>query len=235
MTDVGGAVGAAVVPPRVVLCHAERVGADQDDELIAFADKRAAAIAGISMRTLTYWRATGLLRPTISRRTGPRANVRLYSFHDMVSLLVAATLRRRKVSLQHVRRIVSHLRSRGYGDPLRELRFATIGPKVFFQHPDGSWEDGVKRDQLVLQEVIDLDIIRTMVRAGRQRPATSYGKIERRRKTVGSKPVFADTRIPVEIVKRRLEHGFSAEQVMKAYPDLVPADIEAAREYRVSA
>ncbi len=44
------------------------------------------------------------------------------------------------MSLQRIRRLVRHLRSRDYAAPLRELTFATVGREIYFQHPDGSWE-----------------------------------------------------------------------------------------------
>jgi uncharacterized protein (DUF433 family) len=46
---------------------------------------------------------------------------------------------------------------------------------------------------------------------------------------MGSKPVFAGTRIPVATVKRYLDAGYDAEAIFREYPSLTSADIEAAR------
>jgi len=74
---------------------------------------------------------------------------------------VVATLRtEREMSLQHIRRVVGHLRSRGYEEPLRELRFATLGREIYFQHPDGSWEGDLRPDQIVLVKTIRLEPLR---------------------------------------------------------------------------
>lgn len=208
---------------------------DDLDDLIALPEKRAAALAGVSTRMLLYWSVKGIVEPGIRRRLSLRTGVRLYTFQDTVSLLVAATLRKRGFSLHHVRRVVLHLRSRGYEAPLRELRFATFGKEIYFQHPTGEWEGGARPDQTVLSEVIDLALIRALVRAGARRPATSAGKIERRRGSVGSKPVFAGTRIPVDTVSQWLAHGFGPADVIEAYPDLTEADVDAARQYAKSA
>ncbi|MEV2240111.1 DUF433 domain-containing protein [Micromonospora sp. NPDC049891] len=208
---------------------------DDLDDLIAFPEKRAAELAGVSVGRLLYWDLTQVVRPGIQRRLSLRTNVRLYGFEDTVALLIVAQLRARGMSLQNVRKVVNHLRSRGYERPLSELRFATLGREIYFQHPDGTWEGGAKPDQLVLHQVLNLDAIRSIVRAGTGRPARSYGKIERRRKTMGNKPVFAGTRVPVETVTRWLADGRTTEQILAAYPDLVPEDVDQARRYAVSA
>lgn len=208
---------------------------DDLDDLIAFPEKRAAEVAGVSVGRLLYWDLTQVVRPGIHRRLSLRTNVRLYGFQDAVALLVVAELRSRGLSLQNVRKVVSHLRSRGYEHPLSELRFATLGKEIYIQHPDGTWEGGARPDQLVLHQVLNLDAIRNRVRAGAGRPSSSYGKIERRRKTMGNKPVFSGTRIPVETVARWLAHGRTTEQILAAYPDLVAEDVDQARGYAVSA
>jgi hypothetical protein len=51
--------------------------------------------------------------------------------------------------LQTIRRVVRHLRSRGYNEPLRELRFATVDREIYFQHPDGTWEGDLRPDQII--------------------------------------------------------------------------------------
>ena len=84
-----------------------------DETLVAVSDERAARIAGISMRRLRYWDSTDVVSPTLKRQMSPRNTVMLYSFQDTLELLVAARLRD-KLSLQHIRRIVSYLRGEGY-------------------------------------------------------------------------------------------------------------------------
>ena len=208
---------------------------DEIEELMAFPEKRAAELAGVTPRKLLYWDLTNVVRPTIHRRLSIRTNVRLYNFEDMVALLVAAELRARGCSLQHVRKVVRHLRTRGYERPLAELQFATLGKEIYFRHPDGSWEGDRHPDQLVLRQVLDLDLIRDRIRAGAGRPRGSYGQTERRRKTMGNKLVFADTRIPVETVVRWLVHERSETEILQAYPDLGPEDVEVARRQIASA
>jgi uncharacterized protein (DUF433 family) len=214
------------------MCHHHYM---REDDLIAYPQDRAAAVAGVSQRVVRYWDRTGLIQPQVRRRLSPRNVVRLYNFQDMLSLLVAAELRRRRFSLQRVRKAVAHLRSRGYQEPLTELRFATAGKEIYFQHADGEWEGDLSRDQLIFHSVIDLDMIRAKIREGVQRPASAHGKVEKRRGSLGNKPVFAGTRIPVATVTGWLAEGFSDDQIIEEYPDLTPADLRAARALRTSA
>jgi len=48
---------------------------------------------------------------------------------------------------------------------------------------------------------------------------------------MGSKPIFAGTRIPVETVQRYLDAGCDTETILAEYPSLTVADVEAARNY----
>lgn len=204
--------------------------ASATEELLAFPDSSAAKIAGVSLRRLRYWEENGLVTPSIKRQLSPHNTVRLYSFQDLLSLLVVSVLRtERDMSLQHIRRVVKHLRSRGYEAPLRELRFATVGHEIYFQHPDGAWEGDVRPDQIVLEKTIHLDPLRARIDAATARPANDAGRVVRRRGVHGSKPIFAGTRIPVAAVQNYLQAGYEPEAIIEEYPSLTQADIEAAK------
>lgn len=201
-----------------------------DDSLLAFSERAVLRLAEITPGQLRHMDRVGLLSPAISRRISARNAVRLYDFTDVVELLVVVELRRR-FTPQHVRKVVEHLRARGYERPLTELRFAVEGSsQVFFQHPDGSWEGDRRPDQTVLTHLLDLEAIRVRVRsAAGRRDVAQAGRIERRRGVLGSKPVFAGTRIPVASVVAFLDAGRSVEDVLAAYPQLRREDVDAAR------
>ena len=203
-----------------------------DVEVIAFPDAKAARLARVSVGRLRYWEETQLVVPSVRREISPRNIVRLYSFQDMLALLVVAWLRtERDMSLQHIRRVVAHLYSRGYGAPLRELKFATLGREIYFQHPDGSWEGDLSPDQIILEETIRLEPLRSRITRAVQRSADQVGQIVTRRGVMGSKPIFAGTRILVDTVRRYLEAGYDAAAIIEEYPSLTEADVEAARIY----
>jgi DNA-binding transcriptional MerR regulator len=198
-------------------------------DLLAFPDTRAARLAGVSRRRLRYWEESGLVVPSIKRSFSPRHTVRLYAYQDLLALLVVALLRtERGMSLQHVRRVVAHLRSRGYDAPLSELRFATLGQEIYVQHPDGSWEGGLRPDQVVLFETIRLEPLRLRIEAAARRSAAEAGQVIRQQGVHASAPVFAGTRIRVSTVQAYLRNGYATQAILDAFPDLEPADVEEA-------
>jgi uncharacterized protein (DUF433 family) len=200
------------------------------DELLAVPIETAARLAEVSPRQLRYWDQTGLVVPSIKAPIGQRTTGRLYRFGDLIELLVVATmLRSRGVTLQHVRRVVGYLRSRGYLSPLRELRYAVAGGEVFFQDEHGNWAGGRAPDQLVEHRVLPLEGIRARIRQAQNRPAEAAGKTVRRRRVAGSQPVFEGTRIPVHAIVGYVRRGYSTERILESFPTLTPEDIEVAR------
>jgi uncharacterized protein (DUF433 family) len=56
-------------------------------------------------------------------------------------------------------------------------------------------------------------------------------RVEVNAKVMQGKPVIRGTRIPVELVLRKLGEGATQEQLLEAYPKLEPADLLAALAY----
>jgi uncharacterized protein (DUF433 family) len=202
------------------------------DELIAMPAAAAARLAKVSERRLRSWDETGLLTPGIKRRLSPRNTVRLYGFPELVELRVITSLENLGVSLRRIRKVVQFLRDEGHKAPLRELRFAVAGNEIFFQRPDGTWAGDRRPEQFVFEATITLPLeqyragVREAAQSGRQQDA---GRVQRQRKVLGHKPVFAGTRIPVSAVAPYLKRGLSVERILEAFPQLTKADIEAAR------
>ena len=206
-----------------------------DDEL-AVTEARAAKMVGFSVRRLRGWASRSIVGPGVERRLSERNTVRLYGFQDLVELHVARALLDQGRSPQQIRKVVDHLRSRDYEAPLRQLVFAVQGDRIYFQHPDGTWEGDRAPDQIVLHSVLDLAGIRALVRRAvapdRQRRA---GELVQRRGVVGGKPVFEGTRIPVTAIEPYLRRGLPDERILEAFPLLTEGDIEAARRTLASA
>jgi DNA-binding transcriptional MerR regulator len=200
------------------------------ERLLAFPDTRARQLAGVSMRRLRYWEQVGLVVPSITRRLSPRHTVRLYSYRDLLGLLVVSELRtQRDMSLQRIRRVVEHLHARGYEEPLSELRFATVGSEIYFQHPDGSWEGHLRPDQIVIVQVIMLDALRLRIQTAAAREDSQVGRIDKHRGVHASAPVFAGTRIRLSTVHDYLRHGYDTEAIIEALPGLTGEDVDEAR------
>jgi uncharacterized protein (DUF433 family) len=178
----------------------------------------------------------GLVVPSIKKKLSPHNTVRLYNFQDLLALLVVSELRtERDMSLQRIRRLVAHLRSRDYEAPLRELRFATVGREIYFQHRDGTWEGDLAPDQIIFEQTIRLEPLRSRIEAAARRPAQDSGQVVKRRGVHASAPVFAGTRIRVSTVQDYLRQGFAAEAILEAFPDLRPADVDEARRLLAAA
>jgi len=56
-------------------------------------------------------------------------------------------------------------------------------------------------------------------------------RIERNPKVMMGKPVIKGTRIPVELILRKLSEGATFEELLDAYPHLCREDIQAALAY----
>jgi DNA-binding transcriptional MerR regulator len=202
------------------------------EDTLAVPDKRAAQLAGITMKQLRHWERTGLVVPSVRQQISPRNTVRLYSFQDLLQLLVVAELRHRPgISLQHIRRIVSYLRQQDFQAPLRELKFATHGRDIYINYPDGSWSGDPVPDQVIFRHAIALDTVAARIDRANDRDPESQGQVTSRRGVHRSRPVFAGTRIPVATVQRYLEAGYDTDAIIREYPSLTPADVEAARHY----
>jgi DNA-binding transcriptional MerR regulator len=199
------------------------------DSLVVLTKERAARLAGVSARQVDYWQRTGLVRPTVEGRLTPQRPVRLYGYIELLALLVIVALRQRGHSLQHIRAVVGHLRSRGYDRPLTQLKFATQGAAVYFQHPDGTWEGEVRPDQIVMHEVIDLEVLDAMIREAASRRDDAVGQSERRRGALGSKEVVKGTRLPVETVRQWIRRGSTDAEIVDAFPVLELGDVAAIR------
>lgn len=200
------------------------------EDTLAIPDKQAAQLARITMKQLRHWEKTRLVCPSVRQEISPRNIVRLYSFQDLVELLVVAELRHRPgISLQHIRRLVSYLSDLDFTAPLRELKFATRGMEIYIQFPDGSWSGDPYPDQIIFRHAIALDDVAAKIGRLRERDPESAGRVTSRRGVHRSKPVFAGTRIPVATVRRYLDAGYDTAAILREYPSLTAADIEAAR------
>jgi uncharacterized protein (DUF433 family) len=204
----------------------------EKEERLAVSLTSAARLVGVSERRLVNWSDIQLAGPTVTAKISPRNTVRLYGFPDLLSLLVVRELLKQRMTAAHIRRVVEHLRQSGYKQPLTELRFATVGSEIFFQHPNGTWEGDRKHGQIVLHQVLDLRLLTAQIWKSIEspRPDDSLGRIEQRRRVQGHKRVFSGTRIPVSSVIPYIERGVSTAEILKAFPDLRKADLEAARE-----
>jgi DNA-binding transcriptional MerR regulator len=201
-----------------------------DDDLIGLTTASAAKLLGVSAQRLAAWERIGLVEPQVRRRVGDRY-VRVYGLHDLVELRVVKELEDRGQQIRHIRRVVEAHRSPAHGSPLRELRWAVDAGQIYVGFDDGSWFGGRNPRQGVLPETINLEQIRADMRArARERRRDGIGRVERRSRTLGRKPVFAGTRTPVDAVHAYMRRGIDDATILEAFPHLQQADLDTARE-----
>ncbi len=76
------------------------------------------------------------------------------------------------------------------------------------------------------------DVVRARPRIlrelGRDRKMTVHDRIEINPKIMLGKPVIRGTRIPVELIVRKMAEGADEKALLQAYPNLTPQDVHAA-------
>ena len=60
---------------------------------------------------------------------------------------------------------------------------------------------------------------------------TAHERIEINPEIMGGKPVIRGTRVPVEIVLRKLGAGMTAEAIIADHPRVTPEDVRAAQAF----
>ncbi len=72
-------------------------------------------------------------------------------------------------------------------------------------------------------------------RRGRPRMSNTRNRIEINAKVMLGKPVIRGTRIPVELILRKLSEGATEAELRDAYPKLKPKDVRAVLAYAADA
>jgi DNA-binding transcriptional MerR regulator/uncharacterized protein (DUF433 family) len=197
--------------------------------LLAFTGLQVQRLTGLSQRVLRYWEETDVFRATYIDDQPRRPYRRIYTFRDLVSLRTLALLRKR-VPLSELRRAGKHLAEK-YESPWAELRFGVIGRRVVFPDPNtGEWISATANDQGFFPVMVD-EIAQATESDASMLKGRSYdqvGKVVRHRHVSHNSWVLDGTRIPTSAVWNFFEAGYDVEGIIREYPDLYSADVEAA-------
>ncbi len=197
----------------------------------AFTTKQVQALTGLSERMLLYWAQTGVYeaafvdeRPRIPYR-------RIYDFRDLVGLRTLALLRKKhRVNLDELRKTGDYLRAMS-DRPWSEMTFGVVGKTVVFRVPGSDeWMTAIPQGQTVMRISV-AEVARSAERDASdiaRRPHENVGKVVRHRHVLSNAWRLAGTRIPTSAVWNLTEAGYRIEDVIDAYPDLTPEDVEAA-------
>lgn len=207
---------------------------DKNDNVIrAFSADHVVRLTGLTKRQLAEWDATEFFKPQYAHENRRSPFSRIYSFRDVVGLRVVSVLRNvHHVSMQHLRKVAETLSKKDYAFWGQEILYV-LKKEVYFHEPDTQRVRSVLKGQYAVPIPLE-PIIGEMKKAAaklRERTTENIGKIERHRLVMHNAPVIAGTRIPTGAIKRFKEAGYSIDGILKEYPSLTKADVEAALKF----
>jgi uncharacterized protein (DUF433 family) len=202
--------------------------------IVAFPADHVCQLTGLTKRQLSYWDRTGFFAPRYADENRRRPFSRIYDFRDVVGLRTIALLRNKyNIPLQQLRRVGEWLATH-HETPWASLKFYVGGGKVFFDDPESGERMATEPHGQEVFPVEMVEVAREMEEAAsrlRERTPDQIGHIIKNRYVLGNRPVLDGTRIPTSTVWNFHEAGYDAEAIISEYPQLSPADIEAAIAY----
>lgn len=199
-----------------------------DVVISAFTEEQVERLTSLSKSQLRYWDRIGFFKPHLGSAEGRSPYSRIYSFKDVVGLRTIALLKgKHGVSTQELQKVASRL-SQYSSTPWSDITLYVWNRKVQFDEPETGKTRGVVDGQFVLfklQSVVE--DLRREADALRKRRDEQIGSTEKHRYVAHNALVVAGTRIPVATIARFLEDGFSTEEILREYPTLTAADVEA--------
>lgn len=200
-------------------------------ESLLFSQQQVLDLTGLKIGRLRDW-SKDIFPPEYRVDRRP-----VYSFRDVVGLRLCKTLRDEGVSMQEIRRVDPYLR-RYKDSPWASLRIYRLGKTIYVRNPITGEIESTKQpgqrgfDQIIkLAEVVAF--ITRSVRGLRRRSSKAFGQITRSRSVMSNAPVIAGTRIRVVAIKELIEAGMNVSEIQRRFPALTPADVRAARNYRL--
>ena len=199
----------------------------------AFSEEHAERLTGVSRSQLRKWDRIGLLRPAYGADERGLPYGRVYSFRDLVSLRALNQLRNEmRVPQSHLIEVHKDL-SRLSDEPWASSRLQVVGKRVVVVEP------GSRRKRMAAgsQMVLDLPLrevianLRDAIAQLNRRSFEQQGKVVREKFVAQNQPIIAGTRIPVASIKSFAKAGYGVGAIIREYPSLTPADVQAAIEY----
>jgi len=147
---------------------------------------------GVKISALHYWDRTNLLKPSVRPAAG-RGTKRLYSFSDLVQILVVANLREMGLSLQRIRKCLVFLRKEfpNLEAPLAQLALITDGETIFLLTDDPDTVLDTLREQFVWSVPIG-----AWIRSAREKLQTATAPHKERIKVAGRRFTVSMERNP---------------------------------------
>lgn len=198
----------------------------------AFSADQVMKLTSLTMRQLSYWDDLGFFKPQYAAEDRRTPYSRIYSFKDVVGLRTLGLLKNKyKCSLRHLREVAAELEQYSK-TPWADLTLYVLNRKVNFNEPQTGKVIGVLEGQYALIPISSvMEDVRKDAEKLRQRPADQIGKIEQHKYVSHKAPVISGTRVRVATILHFLDAGYSTAAILKEFPSLKEADIEAAKRH----
>lgn len=209
------------------------MASSEDVAIGAFGEEHAARLCGASIAQLREWDRIGIVTPSYGAGNTGLPYGRVYSFRDIVSLRVVSQLRNvygiRYGELRSAHKYLSRLS----GTPWASCRLEVLGKRVVVVEPGTrrKREPGTGQEVLAIPLRVVIASLREDVRKLNERPETEIGKVVREKFVAQNQLVIAGTRIPIAAIKSFASAGYDAAGILKEFPDLTAADVQAALAY----
>jgi uncharacterized protein (DUF433 family) len=198
----------------------------------AFSADQVATLTGLTMRQLAYWDDLGFFQPQYAAEDRRSPHSRIYSFKDVVGLRTLSVLKSKyRCSLPHLQDVARRLAAYSK-TPWSDLTLYVWKRKVQFDEPETGKTRGVVDGQYQLLPISSvMEDVHREAEALRQRNPDQIGHVEKHRYISHQADVISGTRVRVATIIRFLEASYSNEQILKEFPTLTEADIEAAKRH----
>ncbi|MCA6102352.1 DUF433 domain-containing protein [Bradyrhizobium australafricanum] len=198
----------------------------------AFSADQVVKLTGLTMRQLAYWDKLGFFEPQYAADDRRSPYSRIYSFKDVVGLRTLSVLKSQyKCSLPHLQTVARELSAHSTA-PWAELTLYVWNKQVQFREPDtGKIRGVVDRQYAMLPIKSVMEDVRREAELLRERQPAQIGQVEKHRYVSHQAPVISGTRIRVATILHFVEAGYSTADILKEYPSLTEADIEAAKRH----
>jgi uncharacterized protein (DUF433 family) len=198
----------------------------------AFSADQVVRLTGLTMRQLAYWDKLGFFQPQYAAEDRKTPFSRIYSFKDVVGLRTLSILKKTYgCSLPHLSDVAEELASYSQ-TPWADITLYVWKRKVQFKEPETGRVRGVVDGQYALLPIRGvMEDVKKEAELLRHRKPAQIGKVEKHRYVSHQAAVISGTRIRVATIQHFIEAGYSTADILKEYPSLTEADIEAAKRH----
>lgn len=202
-----------------------------DNVVLALSADHVVRLSGLTHRQLTYWDSIGFFKPEYAAENRRAPNSRIYSFQDAVGLrTISVLMNHYGVSLPHLKDVATKLTAETTR-PWSQLKLRVWNRRVQIEEPETGAVRDVLQGQYVLLPIIDvIHQVEAGIEQLKARDPLTIGKFERNRYISHNKTMISGTRVPVATIFEYIEDGFAVDEILKNFPSLTVADIEAVRK-----